>query len=166
MIEQMREGTKHTHKIGGLFRRKATKKDYDFGWGFAWRRGFLIGGILFLTLSIGTLITIRACTSSRASSFSSHFSSSWRLLRWVHDKIDAELVLPYVNWLTSDEDLVLDAGCGAEERLSPLQNIEEWENNRRRQFDAPYIGDGGRRLLEQNLKVANVRDTVDIQIMT
>jgi SAM-dependent methyltransferase len=161
----MREGTKHTHKIGGLFPRKATKKDYDFGWGFAWRRGFLIGGILFLTLSIGTLITNKSLYIISGLFFlvALQLFMGDLALRYIH-KIDAELVLPYVNWLTSDEDLVLDAGCGSGRTSIAVSKI--LKNGRIiavDKFDAPYIGDGGRRLLEQNLKVANIRDTVDIQ---
>ncbi len=42
----------HSH-VMGLFRRKAKDNAYDFGWGMAWRWGFLIGGILFLAIAMG-----------------------------------------------------------------------------------------------------------------
>jgi SAM-dependent methyltransferase len=164
-MAQMREGIKHTHKMGGLFRRRATNQDYDFGWGFAWRWGFLIGGILFLALSIGALITTKSLYILAGFLFlvALQLLMGDFALRFIH-KIDAELVLPYVNWLTSDDDLVLDAGCGSGRTSIAVSKIL---NNGKiiavDKFDAPYIGDGGKRLLEQNLKVANIRDKVDIQ---
>jgi len=164
-MEHIRDGKKHT-KWRGLFRRKATDQDYDFGWGFAWRRGFLIGGILLLTLSIGTLITNKSLYILSGLLFlvALQLFMGDLALRYIH-KIDAELVLPYVNWLTSDEDLVLDAGCGSGRTSIAVSKIlTNGKIIAVDKFDAPYVGDGGKRLLEQNLKVANIRDKVDIQI--
>jgi SAM-dependent methyltransferase len=164
-MEHMREGTKHTHERRGLFRRKATNKDYDFGWGFAWRWGFLISGILFLALSIGTLITNKSLYLLSGLLFlvALQLFMGDLALRYVH-KIDAELVLPYVNWLTSDDDLVLDAGCGSGRTSIAVSKIlKNGKIIAVDRFDAPYIGDGGRRLLAQNLKVANIQDKVNIQ---
>jgi ubiquinone/menaquinone biosynthesis C-methylase UbiE len=160
----MRDGTKHT-KLGRLYRSKATDHDYDFGWGFAWRWGFLIGGILFLALSIGSLITNKSLYILSGLLFLAALQLFMGdlALRYIH-KINAELVLPYVNWLTSDEDLVLDAGCGSGRTSIAVSKIlKNGKIIAVDKFDAPYIGDGGRRLLEQNLKVANIQDKVNIQ---
>jgi len=100
-MEQMRQNTKQTHKTGGLFRKKATMQEYDFGWGLAWRWGFLIGGILFLALSIGTLIMNESIYILSILLFLAALQLFMGdlALRYIH-KIEAELVLPYVNWLT------------------------------------------------------------------
>jgi ubiquinone/menaquinone biosynthesis C-methylase UbiE len=163
-MEHMRDGKKHT-KRGGLFRRKAANKDYDFGWGFAWRWGFLIGGILFLALSVGTLVINKSLfiLSGLLFLIALQLFTGDLALQHVH-KIDAELVLPYVNWLTSDGNLVLDAGCGSGRTSIPVSKIlKHGKIIAVDKFDAPYIGGGGRRLLEQNLKVANIQDKVNIQ---
>ena len=163
-MEHMRDGTKQT-KWGGLFRTKATDQDFDFGWGFAWRWGFLIGGILLLTLSIGTLITNKGLYILSGFLFlvALQLFMGDLALRYIH-KIDAELVLPYVNWLMSDEDLVLDAGCGSGRTSIAVSKIlKNGKIIAVDKFDAPYIGDGGRRLLEQNLKVAKIQGKVEIQ---
>jgi len=160
----MRDCTKHT-KLGRLFRRKATDQDYDFGWGFAWRWGFLVGGILFLALSIGTLVINKSLYILSGLLFlvALQLFMGDLALRYVH-KINAELVLPYVNWLMSGEDLVLDAGCGSGRTSIAVSKIlKNGKIIAVDKFDAPYIGDGGRRLLEQNLKVANIQEKVDIQ---
>lgn len=164
-MEHMRKGTKHRHKMGGLFRRKATNQDYDFGWGFAWRWGFLIGWILFLTLSIGTLITNNSLYILSGLLFlvALQLFMADIAVRYIH-KMDAELVLPYVNWLTSDDDLVLDAGCGSGRTSIAVSKIlKSGKVIAVDMFDAPYIDDGGKKLLEQNLKIANIRDKVEIQ---
>jgi len=163
-MEHMRDCTKHT-KLGRLFRRKATDQDYDFGWGFAWRWGFLVGGILFLALSIGTLVINKSLYILSGLLFlvALQLFMGDLALRYVH-KINAELVLPYVNWLMSGEDLVLDAGCGSGRTSIAVSKIlKNGKIIAVDKFDAPYIGDGGRRLLEQNLKVANIQEKVDIQ---
>jgi len=163
-MEHMRDGKKHT-KWGGLLRRKTTDQDYDFGWGFTWRWGFLIGGILFLALSIGIFITNKSLYILSGLLFlvALQLFMGDLALRHIH-KIDAELILPYVNWLTSDEDLVLDAGCGSGRTSIAVSKIlKNGKIIAVDKFDAPYIGEGGKRLLEQNLKVANIQNKADVQ---
>jgi len=64
----------------------------------------------------------------------------------------------------SDEDLVLDAGCGSGRTSIAVSKIlKNGKIIAVDKFDAPYIGDGGKRLLEQNFKVANIRDKVEVQ---
>lgn len=149
----------------GLFRRKTKDNAYDFGWGMAWRWGFLIGGILFLTTAIGVLVV----NSSLFLLSCILFLAALQLfmgdlaLRFIY-RMDSELVLPYVDLISSDKDLVLDAGCGSGRTSIAIGKI--MKNGRIvaiDRFDADYIEDGGRKLLERNLKIANVRDRVDIE---
>ncbi len=68
-----------------------------------------------------------------------------------------------VRLLSSDHDLVLDAGCGAGRTTIALARvIGEGRVTAFDRFDADYIDDGGRALLEHNLKVAGLVDRVSI----
>ncbi len=84
-------------------------------------------------------------------------------VRFIY-RMDSELVLPYVNLLSSDNDLIMDAGCGSGRTSIAVGKI--MKNGRIvavDRFDADYIEEGGKKLLERNLKIANIRDRVDIQ---
>ena len=155
---------KHTH-LKGLFRRKTRDNAYDFGWGMAWRWGFLIGSILCLVIAVG----IFAVNSGLFLLSGMFFLIALQLfmghlaLRFIY-RMDSELVLPYVNLLSSDRDLILDAGCGSGRTSIAVGKI--MKNGKIiavDRFDADYIEEGGKKLLERNLKIANIRDRVDIQ---
>jgi SAM-dependent methyltransferase len=162
-MEHMRS-TKHKH-LESLFRKKAQDNGYDFGWGIAWRRGFLIGGISFLTIAVGILVV----NSSLFLLSGILFLVALQLfmgdlaLRFIY-RMDSELILPYVDLLNSDRDLILDAGCGSGRTSIAIEKI--MKNGRIvavDKFDADYIEEGGKKLLERNLKTANIRDKVDIE---
>ncbi|MBM2712647.1 class I SAM-dependent methyltransferase [Mesorhizobium caraganae] len=74
-------------------------------------------------------------------------------------------VLPMVDLLSGDTDVVLDAGCGA-----GLTTIALGRAFRRERivaldrFDPDYIEGGGRALLEQNLRLAGLTGRVDIEL--
>jgi len=164
-MTHMRAGTKNAHKMAGVLRRRSNNLEYDFGWGFASRWGFFIGWISFLTMSVGTLIISRGLYILSFLLFlvALQLFMGDLVVRHIH-KMDSELVLPYVDLLTSDNNLVLDAGCGAGRTSIAVSKI--LKNGRIiavDTFDAPYIDDGGKKLLEKNLKVANVTNKVEIQ---
>lgn len=74
------------------------------------------------------------------------------------------VVLPMVDLLRSDHDLVLDAGSGAGRTTIALSRI--LKNGRVvavDRFDATYIEDGGLDLLKQNLRLANLNERVTIE---
>lgn len=161
----MRAGTKNTHKMAGVFGRRANNLEYDFGWGFASRWGFLICGISFLTISVGTLIISRSLYILSCLLFlvALQLFMGYLVVRHIHN-MDSELILPYVDLLTSDNNLVLDAGCGTGRTSIAVSKIlKNGKIIAVDKFDAPYIDDGGEKLLEKNLKVANVTDKVEIQ---
>jgi SAM-dependent methyltransferase len=162
-MEHMR-GVKHKH-LESLFGKKAQDNGYDFGWGIAWRWGFFIGGILFLAMAVGILVV----NSSLFLLSGILFLVALQLfmgdlaLRFIY-RMDSELVLPYVDLLSSDRDLILDAGCGSGRTSIAIEKI--MKNGRIvavDKFDADYIEEGGKKLLERNLKTANIRDKVDIE---
>ena len=164
-MAHMRAGTKNTHKMAAAFGRRANNPEYDFGWGFTSRWGFFIGWISFLTMSVGTLIISRSLYILSGLLFlvALQLFMGDLVVRRIHN-MGSELVLPYVDLLTSDNNLVLDAGCGAGRTSIAVSKI--LKNGRIiavDTFGAPYIDDGGKKLLENNLKVANVTDKVEIQ---
>ena len=160
-MEHMRD-IKHAE---GSFRRKVDDNVYDFGWGMGWRWGFLIGSILLLVIAAGILVV----NSSLFLLSGILFLVALQLfmgdlaIRFIH-KMDSELVLPYVDLLVSDKDLILDVGCGSGRTSIAVGKI--MKNGRIvavDRFDADYIEDGGKMLLERNLKIANISDRVEIQ---
>ena len=164
-MAHMRAGTKTTHKMAGIFGRRANNLEYDFGWGFASRWGFFIGWISFLMMSVGTLIISRSLYILSGLLFlvALQLFMGDLVVRRIHN-MDSELVLPYVDLLTAGKNLVLDVGCGAGRTSIAVSKI--LKNGRIiavDTFGAPYIDDGGKKLLEKNLKVANVTDKVEIQ---
>jgi SAM-dependent methyltransferase len=152
----------------GLFKKKAKDDAYDFGWGFVWSWGFFIGWVVFLVIAIGILIisssqyilTALACVLLLVALQLYLVDIAIRNI----NKMDSELVLPYVDLLKSDKDLILDAGCG--HGRTTIATSKVMKNGRIvaiDRFDAGYIADGGRKTLERNLKIANIADRVDIQ---
>jgi SAM-dependent methyltransferase len=73
-------------------------------------------------------------------------------------------VLPLVDLLRSDHDLVLDAGCGAGRTTIALSRVlKQGRVVALDRFDADYIQGGGRELLERNLRCVGLADRVDVQ---
>lgn len=151
--------------MAGVFGRRANNLEYDFGWGFASRWGFFVGWISFLTMSVGALIINRSLYILSCFLFlvALQLFMGDLVVRHIHN-MDSELVLPYVDLLTSDNNRVLDAGCGSGRTSIAVSKIlKNGKIIAVDKFDAPYIDDGGKKLLERNLKVANVTDKVEIQ---
>jgi SAM-dependent methyltransferase len=154
----------HSHMMG-LFGSKAKDNVYDFGWGFAWSWGFLIGWVLFLAMAIGVLVINNSLYILSGILFlvSLQLFLGDIAIRFI-SKMASELVLPYVDLLRSDRDLILDAGCGSGRTSIAVGKI--MKNGRVvavDRFDADYIASGGKKLLERNLKIAKMTDRVDIQ---
>jgi SAM-dependent methyltransferase len=156
-------GTMPAHM--GLFGNNAKDDAYDFGWGFGWKWGFFIGWVVFLAMAVGVFIMNSSLYILTA------ILLLIALQLYVVDiairkinKMDSELVLPYVDLLKSDKDVILDAGCGHGRTTIAMSKV--MKNGRIvaiDRFDAGYIADGGRKLLERNLKIAKIGDRVDIQ---
>lgn len=160
-------GGMHAHLAGHL-KGKAKDDAYDFGWGFIWKWGFFIGWVIFLVAAVGVLIV---SSSQYVLTALAGILLLVALMLFLVDiairyinKADSELVLPYVDLLKSDKDLILDAGCG--HGRTTIATSKVMKNGRIvaiDRFDADYIENGGRKLLERNLKIAGITDRVDIQ---
>ena len=74
------------------------------------------------------------------------------------------IVLPMVDLLRSDCDHVLDAGCGAGRTSIALSRVlKQGRIVAADRFDADYIEDGGRALIERNLRIAGLTDRISIE---
>jgi SAM-dependent methyltransferase len=149
----------------GLLEGKAKDSVYDFGWGFAWSWGFLIGWILCLAAGIGILLMNNSLYILSAILFliALQLFMGDIAIRFI-SRMSSELVLPYVDLLKSDMDIILDAGCGSGRTSIAVSKIMKGGRivavDR---FDADYIAGGGKKLLERNLKIAKISDKVDIR---
>ena len=143
----------------------AARPGYDFGWSFGWMNGYWIAGVIFVALAV--LLSIQ------------FLSSAWQLLPIVLVLLAVNLfagnyvwrtsmkldfiTLPFVDLLSSDHDLVLDAGCGSGRTTLALSRVIK--NGRivgLDRFDADYIQGGGKTLIERNLKTAGVLEKVTL----
>lgn len=157
----------HTHMMG-VFNGKAKDGVYDFGWGNVWRWGFLVGGLVFFAIAVGTLL-INVISISLFIISAIAFLVAVQLLlgdlaqRFIF-MMDSELVLPYVDLLAPDAGLVLDAGCGSGRTSIAIgKSMKKGRIVAIDRFDADYIEGGGKQLLERNLKIAGLQGRVDIR---
>lgn len=166
-MAHMETGGMHSH-MASMFRGKVKDDEYDFGWGFMWKWGFLIGWVVFLVAAVGVLIIN---SSQYLLTALAGILLLVALLLFLADiairfisQADSEMVLPFVDLFKSDKDLILDAGCGHGRTSIAMSKV--MKNGRIvaiDRFDAEYIENGGRKLLERNLKIAGITDRVDIQ---
>ncbi|HMK53452.1 MAG TPA: class I SAM-dependent methyltransferase [Methanobacteriaceae archaeon] len=80
---------------------------------------------------------------------------------WNFSKTD-NMTLPFVDLFQSDEDLILDAGCGSGRGTIELSNVSK--NGQIVAFDLFDSSESisSRELLEKNLKIAGITDKVRI----
>jgi len=73
------------------------------------------------------------------------------------------MVLPMVELIRSDRDRVLDAGCGAGRTTIALSRVlRNGSVTALDQFNADYIDEGGKALLERNLRISGLTDRVNV----
>lgn len=145
-------------------RAPAAGEKYDFGWGPEWMNGLGVAALIavsaavavqlaapdwwplaFLILLLGALFLVG--------------NAIMRAFRRVD-----HAVLPMVKLLASENDIVLDAGCGSGRTSIALSRA--LGNGRIvavDRFDADYIEDGGRALLARNLRIAGLTERVTVE---
>jgi ubiquinone/menaquinone biosynthesis C-methylase UbiE len=73
------------------------------------------------------------------------------------------MTLSFVDLLSSENDLILDAGSGSGRTIIALSRVMKNSSIvALDRFDSDYIENGGRSLLERNIKIAGIADKVDI----
>ncbi|HQT52060.1 MAG: class I SAM-dependent methyltransferase [Phenylobacterium sp.] len=136
---------------------------YDFGWGPGWMNGLAIAALITLAAAVLLQLT-RPGTWPLAFALvglSALLLVGNAVMRGFR-RTD-HVVLPMVDLLSSDHDLVLDAGCGSGRTTIALaRTLKSGRVVAFDRFDAGYIDGGGRALLDNNLKVADLTGRVDI----
>lgn len=147
-----------------LFRGARRAKDtYDFGWGPGWMNGLAIAAAI--ALSCAVLIELGAPAYWPAAIALAGLAMLFIVGNAVMSgfrRLD-HAVLPMVDLMRRDDARVLDAGCGSGRTIIALKrglgNARIIALDR---FDAGYIDDGGRALLERNVARAGLSDRVEI----
>lgn len=156
-----------------LLQRLSTPKDdsvpgagdkYDFGWSPEWMNGLGVAALVAVAAAVAVqlaapgwwplsfLLLLLGATCFAGNSIMRAFR-----------RVD-HAVLPMVKFLGSERDVVLDAGCGAGRTSIALSRV--LANGRIvavDRFDAEYIDNGGRALLERNLRIAGLTGRVTVE---
>ena len=147
-----------------LRRRAPDEKGYDFGWSWGAMNGPWLAAAAFLTIAFGLQLEWPGLWPAwfAVALLGVNCFAGGLLLRTSQRTDFASL--PLVDLLRSDQDLVLDAGCGGGRTTLALTKVHK--NGRvvaLDRFDAYYIDGGGRALLERNLRIAGLAERVQVE---
>jgi len=157
------------HLVGGvillasaysLFVRKALRRlrsragpsGLDFGWGPEWMNGLALAALATFAAAVAVIVVTPGLWPAAfvLVLLAASFLAGNAIMRTFQSRDCA--VLPMVRLLSSDRDLVLDAGCGAGRTTIALGRvIGDGRIVAFDRFDADYIDDGGRALIDRNL---------------
>ena len=150
-------------------RRKAgpapdAREEYDFGWGPEWMNGLAVAALVAVAAAIATQLAAPDWwpVAFLVLLLAAAFFAGNAIMRSFRAR--DHVVLPMVDLLRSDHDVVLDAGCGAGRTTIALSRVlRDGRVVAVDRFDAGYIDDGGRALLERNLRAAGLTNRVRIE---
>lgn len=148
-------------RLGGGARPAQT---YDFGWGPGWMNGLAIAALIALAAAVVLRLTHPgAWPLAFALVAASGLLLTGNAVMRSFRRTD-HVILPMVNLLSSDHDLVLDAGCGSGRTTIALARIlKSGRVVGLDRFDASYIDGGGHALLDNNLKLAGLVGKVQVE---
>lgn len=137
---------------------------YDFGWSVGWTNGLAVGALAAGAAAIAIQAAAPAWWPAAflALLLGALFAAG-DLIRRTAGRGEY-VVLPMVDLLRGDRDVVLDAGCGSGRTTIALSRV--LRNGRVvavDRFDAGYIDNGGRGLLDRNLRAAGLTERVKIE---
>ena len=145
--------------------RPAPAAGYDFGWGPGWMNGLAIAALVTFTAAVVIELQWPAAWPAAflAVAVTILFLVGARIMQGFQ-RLD-QVVLPMVDLVRGEHDLVLDAGCGSGRTTIALaRGLREGRVVAVDRFDAGYIEDGGRALLDRNLAVAGLAQRVDVEV--
>ena len=137
---------------------------FDFGWAPSWTIGPLIAAVISISSAIAIQVSIPGWwpLSLMFSLLASCFFAG-HIVASGTAKPD-HVALPMIDLLSSDNDVVLDGGCGAGRTTIAISRIlKNGHIVALDRFDSDYIEGGGRQLLEQNLELASITERVQIK---
>ncbi|WP_304169861.1 class I SAM-dependent methyltransferase [Phenylobacterium aquaticum] len=135
----------------------------EFGWGPGWMNGLAVAALVALAAAVAVQvskpelwpISFLLVVQAVLFLFGNTAMSGFR--RPDH------MVLPMVDLVRGETDRVLDAGCGAGRTTIALSRVLRGGRvTALDRFDADYIDDGGRALLDRNLKIAGLTERVEV----
>ena len=137
---------------------------YDFGWGPGWMNGLAIAALVAVTAAVAVELQWPGLwpVSFVAVALAVVLLVGAQIMRGFRRQ--DQVVLPMVDLLRGDRDVVLDAGCGSGRTTIALSRIlKSGHVVAVDRFDAGYIEDGGRALLAHNLARAGLTDQVTVE---
>lgn len=137
---------------------------YDFGWSPEWMNGLAVGALV--AVSAATAIQVAAPHWWPVAFLVLLLGAAFFVGNSVMRSFRSgdHVVLPMVDLLRGDRDVVLDAGCGTGRTTIALSRVlRSGRVVAVDRFDAGYIDDGGRDLLDRNLRAAGMTGRVKIE---
>ncbi|MDO9077646.1 MAG: class I SAM-dependent methyltransferase [Brevundimonas sp.] len=151
--------------LTGADRRAARATRLNFGWGPGWMNGLAIAALASAAAAVAANVAFPPAWPAAAARWMASvvFMAGNTIMRGA-GRVD-HVVLPMVDLLSGEEDLVLDAGCGAGRTTIALgRALRSGRVVGLDRFDANYIADGGRALLDRNLEIAGLADRVTVEV--
>jgi SAM-dependent methyltransferase len=145
--------------------KKMNEEKFDFGGSLLFETFPLILGALFFLSSMGIFFYFKSSYIQLLSLPLILLSANFFMGTYItrnFTKTD-NMTLPFVDLFSSDEDLILDAGCGSGRSTVELSKV-----SRNGQivaldlFDPQSESISSRKLLEKNLEIAGITDKVQI----
>jgi SAM-dependent methyltransferase len=140
------------------------KAGYDFGWGPGWMNGLGIAALVALTAAVAIELEwpVWWPAAFAAVALAVVLLVGAQIMRGFQ-RLD-QVVLPMVDLVRGERDVVLDAGCGSgRTTIAMARVLKEGHVIAVDRFDAGYIDDGGRALLDRNLALAGLTDKVTVE---
>jgi ubiquinone/menaquinone biosynthesis C-methylase UbiE len=152
--------------IYSLFEKRKLYKlegEYYFGWAFGWMNLFWMMASVFLIAAVWVYLFNSQLIWLSLILFliSLNLWAGNSVLR-VSNSQDY-MTIPFVDLFSSKNEMVLDAGCGSGRTTLGLSKVMKTGRIvSLDRFDSDYIEDGGKALLERNLRIAGMSDRVEI----
>jgi SAM-dependent methyltransferase len=142
----------------------STRARLEFGWGPGWMNGLAIAALVFATLAVALQVIAPPWwpLADLGVAVSVILMVGNLVMRGFRRK--DQVVLPMVDLVRGPRDVVLDAGCGSGRTTIALSRVlRDGHVVAVDRFDAGYIDDGGRALLERNLELTGLSERVSIE---
>ena len=151
-----------------LRKKKSQENKYDFGWSSRWVNGFGFASVIAALLAFYAFFALEGSIHLQLITFTILLLLSFNFfignIIAKSSKDEKNLVLPYVDLLKNEHNVVLDAGCGSGRTTVSLAKVSKDVNivafDR---FDASYIEGGGQALLKHNVNLAGIASRVTIE---
>ncbi len=140
------------------------EEKFDFGGSILFEIFPLILGLLFFITSMGIFFYFKSSYLQILSLPLILLSANFFMgtyVAWNFSKTD-NMTLPLVDLLSSDEDLILDAGCGSGRATVELSKVSKNSQIVAMDLFSSSESISSRKLLEKNLEIAGITDKVRI----